>query len=363
MADSVEHEDGRKAVSGGGSNAVWKWIGEFRGRRLDLTVVVLSVLMTAGIVLDFRNHATGISFEEEGFFTPEHVFFYTAFLCIAATLVSVTYYNRRQGASWISAVPDGYQLGVLGVFMFGFGGFGDYLWHSTFGFETGVEALTSPTHLLLASGAILFVSSPLRATWYAKEETRGKDLAPAVVSATLAVLTLLLFTLYASPLNEVIPAESNSYAALALGVSSILIYSAIMTGSSLTLVRRFTLPPGTFTFLFGVTSVAIAFPSANFGFVPAMVVAGVFADVLYRFTRPSLEKIRSFRIFAALVPLAMFSLYYVTISLTSGILWTIHVWAGSVVLAGITGLLLSYLMLPSSRDVVATPERGGGHER
>lgn len=362
MADSIEHEDGRKAVSGGGSNSVWQWIGEFRGRRLDLTVVVLSVLMTAGIVLDFRNHATGISFEEEGFFTPEHVFFYTAFLCIAATLVSVTYYNRRQGESWISAVPDGYQLGVLGVFMFGFGGFGDYLWHSTFGFETGVEALTSPTHLLLASGAILFVSSPLRATWYAKEEVRGKDLAPAVVSAALAVLTLLLFTLYANPLSNPIPGESGGEGARALGVSSILIYSAIMTGSSLTLVRRFTLPPGAFTFLFGVTSVAITFPSASFEFIPAMVVTGVFADALCRFTRPSLERIRAFRIFAAAVPLAMFSLYYVTISTVGIIMWTIHVWAGSIVLAGITGLLLSYLMVPSSRDVVATPERGGGHE-
>ena len=363
MADSVEHEDERKVVSGGDSGSMWDWIGSFRGRRLDMTVVTLSVLMVAGIVFDFRNHVSGISFEEEGFFTPEHVFFYTAFLVIALTLVSVTYYNRRQGASWIGAVPDGYRLGVLGVFTFGFGGFGDYIWHSLFGFEANVEALTSPTHLLLAAGALLFVSSPLRSTWYAEEETRGKELIPAIVSATLAVLVLLLFTLYVNPLNDPLPAEADGYGAIALGLAQILIYTAIMIGSSLMLVRRFKLPPGTFTFFFGVSAVAVTFPELEFEFIPAIIVAGVFADVLYRATLPSLERIRAFRLFAVSVPLVMFSLYYVTISLMSNMLivWTIHVWAGSIALAGVVGLLLSYLMVPSSRGVVAT-ERGGGHE-
>jgi len=367
MADSIEHEESRVAVSGGEQSLVWEWIGEFRGRRLDMTVMILSVLMTAGVVVDFRNHATGISFEEEGFFTPEHVFFYTAFLCIAVTLVAVTYYNRRQGASWLAAVPDGYQLGILGVFMFGFGGFGDFLWHSTFGFETGVEALTSPTHLLLAAGSFLFVSSPLRATWYDTEDIRGRYLVPAIVSATLAVLTLLLFTLYANPFNNPIPSYAGSgadnEAVRALGITSILIYTAIMVGSSLTLVRRFKLPPGAFTFLFGVTSVAITFPASAFEFVPAMVVTGIFGDVLYRLARPSFERVRAFRVFAVLVPLMMFSLYYVTILLTASIEWTVHVWAGSVVLAGVVGLLLSYLMLPSSRNIAATQERGGGYEQ
>lgn len=320
-----------------------------------MTVMVLSVLMTAGVVLDFRNHVSGISFEEEGFFTPEHVFFYTAFLFIGLTLFSVTYYNRRQGASWLGAVPDGYKLGILGVFVFGFGGFGDYIWHSLFGFEVGVEALTSPTHLLLAAGSFLFVSSPLRATWYDTKESRGKDLIPAIVSATLAVLVLLLFTLYVNPLTYAVPAEAGAESARSLGIAQILIFTAIMTGSSLMLVRRFTLPPGTFTFLFGVTSVASTFPELDFEFVPAIVVAGVFADILYRFTRPSLERIRSFRLFATLVPLVAFGLYYVTISVVStmSIVWTIHVWAGSVVLAGVTGLLLSYLMVPSVRNQVA----------
>lgn len=350
----------------GGEGSLWGWIGSFQGRRLDATVVILSVLMTAGVVLDFRNHASGISFEEEGFFTPEHVFFYTAFLLIALTLVSVTFYNRRRGASWLAAVPDGYHLGILGVFMFGFGGFGDFLWHTTFGFETGVEALTSPTHLLLAAGSLLFVSSPLRATWYATEDVRGRDLAPAIVSAALAVMPLLLFTLYANPFNNPIPsyggAEADAEAVRALGITSILIYSAIMTGASLTLVQRFELPPGSFTFIFGVTSVAVTFPALAFEFVPALVVAGVFADVLYRLARPSLDRVGSFRIFAALVPLVMFSLYYVTIWLTDTIEWTVHVWAGSVVLAGAAGLLLSYLAVPSARNHVAASEdrRGGG---
>jgi hypothetical protein len=290
-------------------------------------------------------------------------FFYTAFLFIALTLVSVTYYNRRQGASWVKAVPDGYRLGVLGVFTFGFGGFGDYIWHSLFGFEVGVEALTSPTHLLLAAGAVLFVSSPLRATWYDKRDSRGKELVPAIVSATLTILVLFLFTLYLNPLTYPVPAEAGAESARSLGIAQILIFAAILTGSSLMLVRRFTLPPGAFTFIFGVTSVAVTFPELDFEFVPAVIIAGVFADALYRLTRPSLDRVGAFRLFAALVPLVAFSLYYVTISVVStiSISWTIHVWAGSVVLAGVTGLLLSYLMVPSSRCAVV-PEGGEARE-
>lgn len=40
------------------------------------------------------------------------------------------------------------------------------LWHSRFGIEAGIEALLSPTHLVLALGGMLMVSGPLRAAGF-----------------------------------------------------------------------------------------------------------------------------------------------------------------------------------------------------
>jgi hypothetical protein len=38
--------------------------------------------------------------------------------------------------------------------------------------------------------------------------------------------------------------------------------------------------------------------------------------------------------------------YFVVMMLTQGIGWSVHLWTGSIVLAGVTGLLLSYLIIP-----------------
>ena len=95
--------------------------------------------MVTGVALDFRAHAGGRSFEEEGFVTPEHAFFYSMFLGIAAVLFAATYRNCRACATRVSAVPDGYGWAAVGVLPFGVAGVADFGWHSGFGFEEGVE--------------------------------------------------------------------------------------------------------------------------------------------------------------------------------------------------------------------------------
>ena len=85
------------------------------GWRLDAVVTTLAALLVAGVAWDFRTHASGISFAEEGFLTAPHVFFYSMFLLIAAVIGAATYRNRMHGSAWNEAVPEGYALGVLGV--------------------------------------------------------------------------------------------------------------------------------------------------------------------------------------------------------------------------------------------------------
>lgn len=47
---------------------------------------------------------------------------------------------------------------MVGIALFGVAGVGDMAWHEVFGIEANVEALLSPTHLLVIVGAGLFVS-------------------------------------------------------------------------------------------------------------------------------------------------------------------------------------------------------------
>ena len=58
--------------------------------------------------------------------------------------------------------------------------------------------------------------------------------------------------------------------------------------------------------------------------------------------------------FATLVPLIVFALYFLAAQITVIINWTIHLWAGSIVIAGSIGFLLSLLVVPPVTPSSAT---------
>ncbi|MDZ7730904.1 MAG: hypothetical protein U5K37_08380 [Natrialbaceae archaeon] len=130
--------------------------------RLDALFSLLGAWLIIGVTWDFGKHAAGIDFAEEGFLTAPHVTFYSAAIAIgvlvgASILVRGQRLAQNRGPrSLRAAVPEGYTLAILGLIIFGLGGPLDYLWHMAFGAEAGVEALVSPTHLTLATGAVLF---------------------------------------------------------------------------------------------------------------------------------------------------------------------------------------------------------------
>lgn len=319
-----------------------------RGWSLDGAFTVLAIWMTIGVAMDFRVHSEGISFAEEGFFTVSHLTFYSAFLAIALLLVAATVANRRTGQSWRTAVPEGYRLGVLGVFLFGLGGPADLVWHSTFGFEQGVEALTSPTHLLLAVGAILFLSSPLRAAWERPDSRlAGLRALPALVSASFVLNTVAFFSLYGNPLSLPMAApESGVWPGH--GVLSIAAFSVILVGLGLALITRFELPTGAFTLVFTPVGVLVAYVGGTLILAIPMAVAGISADGFYRAVGPSRDRTLALRLFAAGVPFTFASAYFLTTAVRWGIGWTIHVWVGAVAVATFAGLLLSYAVHPTS---------------
>jgi hypothetical protein len=326
------------------------------GKGYDWAVVLLSFWFVAGVILDgwAHNHIR----ELETFFTPWHAVFYSGFLAVAGFLIATLVRNHAKEYPWRHAMPAGYELSLLGVLIFMAGGVGDMIWHELFGVEADIEALLSPTHLILALGGTLMVSGPFRAGWRHPSDQNARigrwvDLLPPLLSLTF-VLTLWTFmTQFGHPLVDTWAAtgfrpRSQNFPTLrqSLGILSILFQSSLLMGLVLLAVLRWRLPLGSLTLVFALNAALMSFMQDQYRLIPAAAVAGLAADLLLRWLRPSTVRSGPLRLFAFAVPAIYYALYFVVLIVTQGLDWSVHLWTGSIVLAGVVGLLLSYLIIP-----------------
>jgi hypothetical protein len=351
--------------------------------RFDWIMVVVSVWWLGGLFIDGWAHSNIPQLET--FFTPWHAVFYSGYLAVTLTLLVRILLNLRQSAfnaggsapslvtliweslkgnRWLRAIPTGYELSLLGVVIFGVSGVGDLTWHLLLGIERSTEALLSPTHLGLALGIGLTLTGPLRAAW---SRSRGRpswrQLGPAIFSLTFTFSLLTFFTAYASPLVSPWPIF-DAPASATRGITNILLITALTMSFVLLALRRWRLPFGTFTFMLGLNGalMVVFSPHSLPVSVPTALLGGLAADIAYRFLQPSLEQPASVRLFAFLVPAMFYTLYFVDLAIVgpiffqSGIIWSTPFWAGAPVIAGITGFLLSYVMIPPAQ-VVEEPDR------
>ncbi len=329
--------------------------GRFEGPTLDAVVAVLSALMVAGVAWDFRRHAEGIRFAEEGFFTLQHVFFYSMFLGIALVIGAATVLNRRAGADWIEAVPPGYRWGVVGVLVFGLGGVGDFFWHSAFGFETGWEAIVSPSHTALGVGAVLFLASPLRAAWFRDREPGGVDVLASVLSLALLLSIVSLFLTYLNPIIRPVGTLGLG-PATGVALAMFVAFPLVFLGAALAVTGRFALPPGAFTVAFGVPALVSTVPIGHHEFALVGLVAGLVADGLAGWRRPLPADTVAIRLFGFLVPASFTASYIGIVAATAALAWSVHVWTGVIVLSGFAGLLLTYVVAPPAVPATVDPE-------
>jgi hypothetical protein len=132
----------------------------------------------------------------------------------------------------------------------------------------------------------------------------------------------------------------------ALGVSTILIHTGWMMGLLLLVIQRWRLPWGSLTLVLTANALAMSLLDAQYRLLPAAGLAGLLADLLYGQVRPTAARPSALRLFAGAVPVGYFSAYYLTLWLTDTLWWSVHLWAGSIVAAGLVGGLLSLLVTP-----------------
>jgi len=336
----------------------------------DWVMSVLCGVFLGGLFLDGWAHTHGRV--DNTFFTPWHAVLYSGYLLVALFLIATTGWNRRRGYSWLRALPPGYDWSLVGVLLWVPGGLADLLWHELFGFEASVDALLSPPHLVLALGYGLMASGPLRAAWRRPDRWSGRwrRVLPALLSLTFLLSLITFFTQIAHPMANLwghgAGPASRGLASVAaeLGVTGLLLEAMILTGTILSLVRRFVLPFGALTVMIGINGALMGvlyehgeYPVAQ---VLAMVAGGLIADLLLRLLKPGGGMVR-LRIFAFAVPTVLYLLYFIVLRFVEGLWWTIHLSAGTIVLAGILGWLLSYVAAPPEEPNGTAPATRGSH--
>lgn len=338
----------------------------------DRLYALFSLWFVGGIFLDgWAHHHVA---ELESFFTPWHGVLYSGFLVTTVALgIYLVQYWRQEG-NWQAAVPTGYGWSLIGVLLFLAGGAGDMLWHEIFGIEESVEALLSPTHLLLAAGAVLVVTGPLRAAWQRRpEQNTWAALWPVLVATTLLLSLFTFFTQYAHPFvdayADMATARDHGLSlynfldvvnAQALGVTAVLLQTALLLGVSLFILRRWQwqLPPGALTFVWTLNAVGMSVFHDEYRLIPAVFLTGLAADGWLWRQQPALGADGSrlspqrpfspptIRLFSFAIPAMLYTLYFASLAFSRNIWWSVHLWLGTIILAGVTGLLLSYAFVP-----------------
>ncbi|MGI9599287.1 MAG: hypothetical protein ACR2QK_24200 [Acidimicrobiales bacterium] len=357
-----------------------------RARRSEELVYLFFVLWTMiGLCLDGWAHR--YQPELESFFTPWHAVFYTGFIGGSAWLARMIITRRPDAVSLRASIPDGYQLAVLGLGLFAIGGVGDGFWHTILGVETGIDALLSPTHLLMLFGMLAGATAPIRAAWRDPalpiEVTSLRRFLPVVLSAGVATTGVAFFFLYANGFsnwrmqNPYIPDQSD--AVVTGGILSTLASTVILLGPVMFILRRWRPPAGTFTVIFGIVGVFMAGLDAyRYPWqILAPVAGGLVADWVVR--RPELadrivdrsggdndpappidqELRRRAWVLGLAVPLVMWTVSTAATAVAWAVRWPPELWVGQIVMAMLLGFGLAIMSHPPSRPRGLTEPASG----
>lgn len=317
---------------------------------LDWAMVLLCGWFLGGLYIDGWAHSHGMV--DSTFFTPWHAIFYSGFAVVALLLGFVLVRNILRGYDWRNALPAGYLTALIGVPLFACAGVGDLLWHELFGIEDNIEALLSPSHLLLASSMGLIISAPLRAAWQRVQPLKGIAQLPMLLSLTFMLSLVTFMTEFAHPyaygLTQIVRRGSASDS---LAVTSILLQSGFLVGVVLLALRRWSLFPGALTLMFALNAALMSLFEDQYWLIGVAALAGLAADLFVAFAHPTPARPFRWRLLAIGIPIVLYLLYFLGIMSAGRLHWSIHLWLGSVVMAGIVGLLVSFLTPESNERV------------
>jgi hypothetical protein len=328
----------------------------------DLVTALLGSLIILGAAIDGWAHVNILSaVQADGFFTPWHGMLYSAFAATAGWTFFLAYRRRdRSPRWWVDGWPVGYRIGAAGVGVFLLAGLMDMVWHTVFGVEVTLDALLSPSHLLLLIGTVMLLTSPVRSWWHAGG--RGRRAAGAVFGLALGTTAASVFLGYVSYFEHVYAVlpydgvlESPSSTTAVVGVAGYVVTTTMMVVPLLLTYQRRAATPGLATALVACVGtfplITHEFPALDTVGVAGSVAAAALADLIL----VRLDAVRGLNaygrlplaagLFAALVT----SGHLLAVHLYDGIRWPAELWTGSIMTATVVAAVVGGLAGCSGR--------------
>ncbi|HET8568523.1 MAG TPA: hypothetical protein VFM93_05995 [Candidatus Limnocylindria bacterium] len=319
-----------------------------RERAFAWANAVLALAFTFGLMVDLWAH-NNVRPLFETFFTVWHAVLYGSFGIAAAFLAIVAGRAVAGGAPLARALPAGYGLSGIGAAVFAAGGVLDLTWHTLVGIEAGVDAIVSPSHLVLATGGVLLVSGPLRSS--------RDPWAVAVSMLSTALFALPFLTLFEAPYAQLAGSGQRLDVRKEAEIFGSLTFALTVLGVTLYALRSVRLPRGALGLVvaaIGAVSATIAWTdlgAARGAMLAAAIAAGVAAETAYAAIAPDFGRPARLIAFGAALPVALLAPYLATLLLVAPPWWSAHAVAGSIALPSAAGALLASLSARSSRSL------------
>lgn len=333
-------------------------------------MIGLIMVLQIGGVIDARTHVF-YGFDIQSFFVPAHYVLYGGWLAVLVSVVAYVGLQIRRGARAEDWLPPRYALAALGAFLFGIAGGLDMIWHTLFGFELNLEVLLSPSHLVLftAFGLIYFgvLSHAIYQFHRSPREHQNSFKTSLPLLIGIAALFVIVFwpTWYFDPFaadyasKGAIVGVRDAYnfidygspTAEIAGVGGILLTTVILVPFVILPLYRWRLPSGSLIFILGWVFVQRAVILGVYSYLPAILGAALAGEVIWAWMRRGGEaRLTSpigYRLMAFSVPLVLFAGYFLIVAfMPNGVIWPVHVWAGSIWMAAVVGVLISFTMIP-----------------
>lgn len=317
----------------------------------DAVTVLVGLWLIGGLFSDGWAHHNVP--ELEGFFTPWHGVLYFGLLLAG---VWFAWLGRAGGLRWYRHVPMGYGWGVVGIGVFASGGLADMAWHLAFGVEAGIDALLSPSHLVLLTGGLLILTSAVRSRW------GSGDIASPVAMGALTLVTALaaFFLLYVSEftanaptiafraLPEGHPRHTASELPATAGLGGFLITTALLVVPLVWTWQRGRAPRGLLTLLVAFMSwlsaaVVDLDRAAVFGAAGATLGAMVGEFALSWLEKRSLPGRMRIPVLAAAAIIPTWTVHMASLAVGMGLAWPIELWSGAVIVSGLAAAAIGGL--------------------
>jgi hypothetical protein len=355
----------------------------------DAVTIAIAAFTLFALFLDGlrHNNLTGI----DSFWSMAHILMYLGLTGIGVwiAVVLLRYQKGLDDLDW-SAVPRGYGLAFVALPLAAIAGPADFLWHSAYGFENQIDSAYSPPHQGLFIAGALLAAIPAASAWQRRGTAPSLREYLPTVFAMSSVVGVMLFVIHQlvpfyagvsttsdfqrdlegradafAPGADAVHSEGLSEALTHYGdqafpyyfysthhtVGGILLFTAVLFGGVLLMRRRWRLPFGSLTIMF--TWLALLFPLLSeyreWELAPSLILAGLVGDLLLARLagRPGPVRVGHVRLFAGLMPVVLWSLFFLCVALLEGGLgWGATLWVGILCSSAGVGYALSLLVFP-----------------